>query len=202
MNKIGFFGGTFNPPHLMHKRLALEMKEKAGLSKIIVIPTFVPPHKNVPDLVSGEDRLEMCKRLFTEDFFCVSDTELQRKGKSYSFDTAKQLQTEFPQSQIYMIVGSDMLLTFHQWYRYGELLRLVTLCAASRHGEKGKKALCEYAKKTLGLDEEKGEIIVSDMPPLELSSTEIRRMLKNGDDARHYLGDGVYGYIKEKGLYR
>lgn len=201
MSNIGFFGGTFNPPHLAHKRLALQMKEEAALDKILVVPTFVPPHKAALSLASGEDRLEMCRLLFDDDCFCVSDMELKRKGKSYSIDTLTELRRLYPDDRLFMIIGSDMLLSFHEWYRYRDILDLVTLCAASRDGKEGVKKLSEYALDVLGLDAEKGEIILSEMPPVELSSTQIRSLLAEGKDAEDYLGKSISDYIKKKDLY-
>ena len=201
MSNIGFFGGTFNPPHLAHKRLALQMKEEADLDKILVVPTFVPPHKAVLSLASGEDRLEMCRLLFDDEVFSVSDIELQRRGKSYSFDTLTELKKRYPDDKLFMIVGSDMLLSFHEWYRYRDILKLVTLCAASRDGKEGVKKLCEYAMNTLGLDADKGEIIISVLPPVELSSTQIRQLITQEKSAEKYLGKDVSDYIKKRGLY-
>lgn len=201
MSNIGFFGGTFNPPHLAHKRLALQFKQEAQLDKILVVPTFVPPHKAAPMLADGEDRLKMCRLLFDEDCFCVSDMELQRKGKSYSIDTLTELKKLYPDDQLFMIIGSDMLLSFHQWYRYRDILSLVTLCAASRDGKEGIKKLSEYAFHTLGLEAEKGEIIISEMPPVKLSSTQIRQLISAGESAEEYIGKEVSDYIKKKDLY-
>lgn len=201
MSNIGFFGGTFNPPHLAHKRLALTFQKEAALDKILVVPTFVPPHKVAPSLASGEDRLNMCRLMFREDIFSVSDMELRRKGKSYSFDTLCELKKLYPDDRLFMIIGSDMLLSFHEWYRYRDILKLVTLCAASRDGKEGVRKLSEYASHTLGLDSRKGEIILSELPPVELSSTEIRSLLANGKDAEEYLGKEVSDYIKKRNLY-
>ena len=100
-----------------------------------------------------------------------------------------------------MIIGSDMLLSFHEWYRYRDILDLVTICAASRDGKEGVKKLSEYALDVLGLDAEKGEIILSEMPPVELSSTQIRSLLAEGKDAEDYLGKSISDYIKKKDLY-
>lgn len=201
MSNIGFFGGTFNPPHLAHKRLALRMKEEADLDKILVVPTFVPPHKAALSLAPGEDRLKMCRLLFDDDIFDVSDRELRRGGKSYSFDTLSELRACYPDDRLFLIIGSDMLLTFHEWYRYRDILNLVTLCAASRDGKEGVKKLSEYALNTLDLDAGKGEIILSELPPVELSSTQIRALLADGKDAEDYLGKAVSDYIRKKGLY-
>ena len=201
MSSIGFFGGTFNPPHLAHKRLALQMKEEADLDKILVVPTFVPPHKAASSLASGEDRLNMCRLLFDDEVFSVSDMELLRKGKSYSFDTLTELKKCYPDDKLFMIVGSDMLLSFHEWYRYRDILKLVTLCAASRDGKEGVKKLREYALNTLGLDADKGEIMISVLEPVELSSTQIRQLISQEKCAEKYLGKDVSDYIKKRNLY-
>lgn len=201
MSNIGFFGGTFNPPHLAHKRLALHFQTEAHLDKILVVPTFVPPHKAAPSLAPGEDRLAMCRLMFNEDVFSVSDMELRRKGKSYSFDTLCELKRLYPDDRLFMIIGSDMLLSFHQWYRYRDILGLVTLCAASRDGKEGADKLSEYAFNVLGLDADKGDIIISVLPPVELSSTKIRALLADGKNAEKYLGKEVSDFIKKRDLY-
>ena len=78
--RIGIFGGTFNPPHKGHKRMALEMMRAASLDKILIIPTFTPPHKTAPELAGTKDRMKMCELLFSEDCFEVSDIEIRREG--------------------------------------------------------------------------------------------------------------------------
>lgn len=201
MRRIGIFGGTFNPPHLAHKRLASEMTEKAGLSEMLIIPTFVPPHKEAENLASANDRLEMCKRTFFEEHFTVSDIEISREGKSYTFDTLLKLREIYGGSKLFLVVGSDMLLSFHKWYRYDEILKMATLCAVSREDEESAQKLADYAKNVLGLDASKEEIIISKAEPFELSSTEIRDKLKNGEDVSGLIEENTLSYIKEKGLY-
>ncbi|MGN0467544.1 MAG: nicotinate (nicotinamide) nucleotide adenylyltransferase [Acutalibacteraceae bacterium] len=201
MKRIGIFGGTFNPPHLAHKRLALEMKEKAKLDEIIVIPTFIPPHKAAKDLAGGEDRLKMCKLTFFEDFFSVSDTEIRRQGKSYTYDTLCQLKKN-EEEKFFLIIGSDMLLSFDKWYRYKDILSMATLCAVSRQDDVPLQELRSYAKDVLELDEEKGEIIFSSSKPFELSSTLIREKIKNGEDVSGYIEKNTLEYITQKELYR
>lgn len=201
MSKIGIFGGTFNPPHKAHRYLAKEMKRCAELDKIIIIPTFVPPHKQTTHLQSGSDRLEMCKRNFFESYFEISDIEIIRQGKSYTVDTLEALRKKYPNDELFLIIGSDMLLSFHQWYRYRDILSLATLCVASREDEVSFGTLVEYAETTLGKSREKGEIIISKIPPVELSSTLIRKKIADGADVSDLLCAEVFNYIKEKGLY-
>lgn len=201
MKRIGIFGGTFNPPHLAHKRLALEMLEKAQLDTMLIIPTFVPPHKNANELASAEDRLEMCRRTFCEDCFKVSDIEIRREGKSYTYDTLCQLKEMYKDSKLFLVVGSDMLLSFHKWYRFDDILKMATLCAISREDGEGALMLSAYAKDVLGLNEIKGEIIISKANPIELSSTEIRLKIKAGEDVRTLIEEKTLCFIKEKELY-
>lgn len=202
MKRIGIFGGTFNPPHLAHKRLALEMLEKAQLDTMLIIPTFVPPHKNAKELASTDDRLEMCRRTFCEECFEVSDIEIRREGKSYTYDTLCQLKEMYKGSKLFLVVGSDMLLSFHKWYRFDDILKMATLCAISREGEESADELLLYARNVLKLDESRGEIIISNTSPVELSSTEIRLKIKEGENVSGLIEEKTLSFIKERSLYK
>lgn len=197
--RIGIFGGTFNPPHLGHKRMALEMMKAASLDKMLIIPTFTPPHKNAADLACGKDRLEMCKLLFNEEVFTVSDIELQRKGKSYTVDTVTELKKIYPNDELFLVIGSDMLLSFDRWYRYEDILSAVTLCVATRENEISAENLCNYAEKTLNL--KKGEFIVSEMSPMVCSSTDVREKLKAKEDLTELISNEVKEHIEKFDLY-
>ncbi|MBQ8228078.1 MAG: nicotinate-nucleotide adenylyltransferase [Clostridia bacterium] len=195
--RIGIFGGTFNPPHQGHKKLALEFMSRLSLDLMLVIPTYTPPHKAAPDLASGEDRLNMCKLCFSEDFFKVSNIELLRKGKSYTVNTLQELKEQYPDDELFFIMGSDMLLTFHQWREPDKILDLATVCAATRENGLTKK-LYEYVDKKYSHSEDRFKIF--DFAPVEVSSTWIRnnptKAMKN-----NLINDGVEKYILEKGLY-
>ena len=197
--RVGIFGGTFNPPHLGHKRLAESMLLEAKLDKMLIIPTATPPHKKGSDLASEEDRLSMCRLLFDEDCYEVSDLELKRGGKSYTVDTVKELKKLYPDDELFLVIGSDMLLSFHKWYCYEEILENVTLCVATRESEIPVERLRAYAKETSGFTE--GEIIFSPIKAFECSSTEVRKLLKEDDKAEKFIPGKLYGYISEKGLY-
>lgn len=201
MSRIGLFGGTFNPPHLAHKRLSDEMKEKLSLSEVLIMPTFTPPHKEAESLASSEDRLSMCKLTFSENYYNVCDLEIKREGKSYTVLTLEELKKIYPEDEIYLVIGSDMLLSFHKWYRYEDILSMCTLCVISREDEKTAQALSDYAKNVLQRYEEKGEIVISRSSPVELSSTLIRDRISEGEDVSAFLEEKTYDYIKEKGLY-
>ncbi|MDD6022538.1 MAG: nicotinate (nicotinamide) nucleotide adenylyltransferase [Oscillospiraceae bacterium] len=197
--KIAVFGGTFNPPHKGHLRNAEEFAARLSLDKIIVIPTFIPPHKRAQMLAGGEDRLEMCRRTFVSDKYEISDMELKRQGKSYSYDTLCEVKKEYPDSELYLIIGSDMLLTFHEWYRYEDILKMCRLCVMTRDKSVGADEMKSYAGNILHL--ESNDIVISDQPALEISSTDIRKLIRSKGETNDFLTDGVISYIREKKLY-
>ena len=199
MARIGIFGGTFNPPHLGHKRLALDAFSAAKLDRLIVIPDNSPPHKDSGELVGASDRLEMAKLTFSEDIFFVSDIEIKRSGKSYTYDTLIEIGKQCPGDELFLIIGSDMLLSFDKWFRYEEILSMVTICCMSRESNEPPEMLEQFALRTLGLNE--GDIIISRSEPFEISSTEIRRLIKSGKSAARFLDPGTHDFIIRKHLY-
>lgn len=201
MKRIGLFGGTFNPPHIGHLRLARQAKQQARLDEIIIMPAYLPPHKDAPDLISGNERLTLCALTFADDGFTISDLELRRKGKSYTVDTLRALRRRYPSDELYLIIGSDMLLSFENWYCAQEILSLCTLLVLSRSSDISAATLREHAVHTLGLIEGEGFSIL-DTAPLELSSTEIRRAAAAGEDVSALLTEEAYEYMKAKGLYQ
>ena len=199
--RIGIYGGTFNPPHFGHKKLALELKEKANLDKVIIIPTFVPPHKQGGYIAPSVHRIEMCKLLFTEDFFEVSDIEIAREGKSYTFDTLCTLKEIYPDDELFLIIGSDMLLCFHKWYRYEDILSMVTLCVATRQEDITRQELQNYSSDVLDRNIESDEIIIADFDPFECSSTDVRFHISLGLDIYCFVPKEIDRYIKINLLY-
>lgn len=173
--KIGVFGGTFNPVHLGHLNCLKSVAEQAGLDKMIVMPDRIPPHKQAEDLASSEDRLNMCRLAFA-DIPCVeiSDWELKQEGKSYSVITLRHLKEIYPHDKLFFIMGSDMLLSFEEWYQYNEILSLSALICVARSRED----IDHIEVKAKQLKAEGGEIIIVKTDPFEVSSTEIRQMLK------------------------
>jgi len=138
----------------------------------------------------------MCRLSFEGDRrFSVSDTELRRVGKSYTYDTLCEIKREYPDAELFLIVGSDMLATFDEWYRYHDILMMCTLCAASRkHG-----FVPELEGKFTPEETEKIKFI--EIPVFEVSSTIIRRRISEKESTQGLLADGVRDYIEKKGLY-
>ena len=189
VQKIGVFGGAFNPPHKGHSRLARDFADRLSLSKVLVVPSFIPPHKSAAGLAKAADRLAMCRLAFAEDErFTISSMEIDRGGKSYTYDTLRAIKEQNPCADLYLIVGSDMFLSFDAWYRYKDILKICTLCTAARETDHS-------------LAENPYGAVVSDLPALHLNSTALRAMLKNGEDVKPYVGEKVAAYIKDKGLY-
>lgn len=190
--KIGVFGGTFNPPHNGHVRLAKAAADELKLDKLLVIPSCIPPHKIAAKLADGQERLEMCRLAFGCDpRFEVSPMELERGSRSYTVETLRELKALYPDSELYFIVGSDMLESFDKWYLWQEILSLSVLCAASRE-EGYNPDLSRFGKLA-----ERIKIITLD--PLEVSSTQIRNSA--GEVSPELLDPKVAAYIREHGLY-
>lgn len=201
MADIGILGGTFNPPHNGHIRLAGEFREKLDLDKILLIPTYTPPHKQAKELAGTKDRLNMCSLIAEKaDFLEVSDIEIRRGGKSYTVDTLRELTGEHPENSYFFLMGSDMFLTFHLWREYREIFSLCTICVASRENSSDLERLTSYAKKTFG--EKWTKVRFSPLEPMELSSTQVREALHRGESLRGLVPPEIEQYITERGLYR
>ena len=196
--RIGILGGSFNPPHNGHLYLGRELKNRLQLDRIIVIPAKKPPHKDNIVLAPDNDRLNMCRILFSDSFFSVSDIEMQRDGKSFTFDTLTFLKKMYPRDDLFLLVGADMLLYFDKWYRWQDILKLCTLCAFARDSEHSYGELVAYSRDVL----ENENIIIENVPPLCISSTEIRNKIKNGENAEGLLPKELCDYILNGGLYR
>lgn len=197
MAKIGLFGGSFNPIHNGHINLAVSVKNALELDKVIFIPSGIAPHKSSDEYMPADDRLEMC-RLALEEYsnFEISDYEIRRCGKSYTVYTVRHFKQLYPYDELVLMVGSDMFLTFDQWYEYHEILEKVTLAAISRYGSDLNELykMCE----NLSLF---GKVIVVNAGAVTISSTKIRKMIKNNEDLSCYLNGKVVKYIMLKNLY-
>ena len=197
MKKIAIYGGSFDPPHKGHKLLAENLASVCDAEKVIIIPTALSPFKSSSS-ATAEDRLDMCKLFFKEDLFSISDIEIKRGGKSYTVDTLTQIKAEYPDTELFLFMGDDMLLSFDKWYKHEEILELATIVCACRTENLGKlDNMKEFVKNILKAEE---RVIICESVPFEISSTEIRSSLK--DSANKGLSEDVYNYIQAKGLYQ
>ncbi len=195
------YGGTFNPVHKGHYNCLKTVLDSIELDRIIVLPDRLPPHKSSEGLVSGKERLNMCELAFKDlEKVSFSDWELKQKGKSYSVITLRHFHKKYHDDKLFFIMGSDMLLSFESWYEYKEILRLATLVCVSRENSVTKQLLEEHARKLTS--ENGGEIIIVDAKPFEVSSTQIREMIKKSQDTSCYLDENVVQYISDNNLYR
>ena len=198
MGKLAVLGGTFNPIHQGHIRLAREAIRALDLERVLLIPTWTPPHKESPDLAPSCHRLAMCRLAAQGDpFLEVDDLEIRRRGRSYTIDTVEELRRREPERELVLIIGSDMLLTFHQWRRWREILDQVTLCAACR--QPGIQDQVEAYARNLRREGYRCRLL--NLPPLELSSTQIRQRIACGPFPREWLDPRVARYIQDHNLY-
>ena len=199
MGRTGLFGGTFDPIHSGHVRALKEFIRACALDRTIVMPACVPPHKEFAHTVSDEDRLHMV-RLAVGGLAHVSDYELVKGGKSYTIDTLCHLKSEYPGDELWLYVGSDMLKSMDGgWYRIGDILSLAAVfCISRNEGEAEALSMCaERLASKYG-----AKIVLSQAEPLPVSSTDLRRMIKEGRDVSGYIPAAVAEYIRGRGLYR
>ncbi len=198
--KIGIYGGTFDPPHLGHMEAARAAVVALGLNKLIFIPAKHPPHKNLSaQSAAPEQRLEMTRLM--ADGLClpgitaVSDLELNRPGKSYTVDTLRVLKEQFPQDELWLLVGTDMFLSLQSWYQAEEIMKLAGVAAFARNETDSSEMLnaqSEYLNETYG-----AEVRIVALPEIrEVSSTQVR-----ADKSADGLWPSVWGYILREGLY-
>ena len=198
MERIGIFGGTYNPPHLGHVQAAVYGKNALNLDRLYLIPSYISPHKALPSgSPTPQQRLEMVQLAAAGTDITVSDLELSRGGASYTYDTILALRKAHPDSQLYLMMGTDMYLTLDCWWEAEKLLAMVTPVVFYR-GDKGERERAEEKKQEF---ETKGiTSILLENPVLEISSTQLRRMLVF-DCATPFLNPQVKSYILENQLY-
>ncbi len=193
--KIALFGGTFDPIHTAHLRMAGMLADALSLDTVLFMPTFVPPHKAKGEIAPAEHRLQMCKLATTHDSrFTVSDMEIQRGGASFTVDTLRELQTIYPDAALYLFVGADMFMTLGTWYCAEEILRMVTVCTVPRD-DVSAETLRKHGE-TLG-----GKWYVAEQAVGDISSTEIRARIGKKQSLAGLVPNEVAEYISANGLY-
>jgi nicotinate-nucleotide adenylyltransferase len=198
--KIGVFGGSFDPVHLGHLTIAQDAVEQLELDRLIFVPAAVPPHKQEKRLADGRYRFDML-RLATESnlSFEVSDLELRRGGVSYTIDTISQLQAEHPGADLFFIIGLDSLAELHLWYKIDEILERCTVVPLARGGEDPERVAGE-----IRLSKDWKNRLLQRMihiHEVEISSSEIRMRLAEGLSIRYLVPPEVEMYIAEHGVY-
>jgi len=197
--KIAIFGGSFNPPHIGHIEAARTLVEALKPDKLLIIPASIPPHKELAEnSPSAEERLLLARLAFSEIPEAeVLDIEIHREGKSYTAVTLEELMKLYPGAEFVFAVGTDMLLSFEDWYRFRFLIENMTLAVMPRNDDEHAAILrhADYMRREYG-----ARIICLDHEPRPMSSTDIRALLPRRMGAS-YLTDEVYGRIIRMGDY-
>lgn len=199
MQRIGIMGGTFNPVHVGHLIAAQEVLNEMNIDKIIFIPTGNPPHKNKNEVISPLDRYEMVKLAVKgNDGFKVSDIEIRRSGKTYSYDTLKELHNIYYETQFYFIIGFDTLKEIDTWKNVNDVCSMTDFIVVNRGNN-----LNEIKDEILNKEKKYScKFILVKIPDIEISSTDIRDRIKNNKSIKYLVTDEVEKYIKQKGLYK
>lgn len=203
--KIGVYGGTFNPPHLGHVTAARAVFELLKLDLLLLVPDGQPPHKMLPPgSPSPEQRLEMTRlageQLGLGERVRTLDLELKREGRSYTAETLRQLHQQYPEDELWLLMGTDMFLTLQAWREPGEILSLAGIAAFGRT-EEDTEELFSVQRDYLYRTYPQARIFTLTIPGVvDVSSTELRTMLAQGEGG-NLLPPAVYGYILREGLY-
>lgn len=192
--RLGIYGGTFNPIHNGHIHVLSGSQSQLNLDRLLLIPTCVPPHKQVERELAGDvDRLEMC-RLAVQPYpwIDVDDREIRRGGLSYTSDTLRELKRDYPDAEMFLLMGSDMLLTLERWHESRAIAEMCTVVGFLRPPD----TMEQFQACAAELRQKGWRVRLLDISPFRASSTEIRA----GDFAN--LPPAVAAYIREHHLYQ
>lgn len=199
IRRIGIYGGTFSPPHKGHVEAARAFMKQMRLDYLYVIPTAIPPHKQLESTVDARHRLRMCELAFADvEGVIVSDTEIRRGGISYTVDTLRELSA--PDARLFLLCGTDMLLTLDKWREAEEIFRLCYPIYVRRENDPivSARILSKITEYTERYNAVVRRVVVE---PIEISSTEIRRRLASGERVGEFLPSAVEEYIRRNRLY-
>ncbi len=206
---IGILGGTFDPIHLGHLRLALEVQQSLELDHIRMTPCYQPVHRSQP-AVSAEHRLAMLQQAVElEAALQVDEREIHRHEPSYTIDTLTSLKADFDSTNLCLIMGNDAFLNFTHWHKWEEILEHAHVVVAHRphfnipaHSALDKKFNTRYTQNKKDLfTQPAGKIYFQKITSLEISATDIREQIENDANPRYLLPEAVFEYIRENKLY-
>ncbi|MFD2046131.1 nicotinate-nucleotide adenylyltransferase [Ornithinibacillus salinisoli] len=186
MKRIGILGGTFDPPHIGHLVIAEEVRMALHLEEIWFIPTYEPPHKQEASIEVNK-RLAMLESAISDNTsFHINTIEIERSGKSYTYDTIKSLNNRYSDTEFFFIIGGDMVEYLPHWHKIDELMRMVKFVGVKRPG---------YSLTTPYPIQE------VEIPMIDISSSLIRERLYKNESIRYLVPDSVYTFIKGNHLY-
>lgn len=198
--RLAVLGGTFDPVHYGHLIAAEHARAEVGIDKVIFIPAGAPPHKNVLGVTEGEHRCRMLELAIADNpAFETSPLEVRRPGFSYSIDTMRSLQSVFPDSVIYFIMGADALLTIDTWKDYLQLAALCRFIVVTRPGFVIQRKHPVLAALPEGWWQNMKQV---EIPALDISSTDIRSRVARGKTIKYLLPSQVEQYILQNNLYQ
>ncbi len=194
--RLGVLGGSFDPPHVAHLAIASEACHALGLSRVLFVPAAAPPHKGLGERTSAAVRLEMASLAIDDDLrFTASGIEIER-SLVYTVDMLRALSGRYAEHDLVFIMGSDSLLQFETWHEPEELLSLCSLAVSPRPGDSPEAIAAAVARW--------GEhrVALLDLPPLDVSSSDLRRRVATRRPIRYLVPQRVEQYVLEMGLYR
>ncbi len=197
--RIGIFGGTFDPVHIAHLLLAEQCREQCDLDEVWFVPAGSPPHKENNEISTGKQRREMLDfAIAGHPNFVVKDLELHREGPSYTIETLRQLKATHPDDKFFLIVGADSVRDLHTWHEPEAILEMVTLIRANRPNI----SLPDMTELTQTFSEAAlSKILWVAIPGIEISSTDIRKRVRDNKSVRFMTPRSVEVYIHNNRLY-
>jgi nicotinate-nucleotide adenylyltransferase len=195
--RVGILGGAFNPPHIGHLVCAQEALVQLELERVLFVPVGVPPHRELDYDPGAEVRLEMAELAVADDErFETSRIELDREGPSYTSDTLEQLRSESPKDELFLILGGDQAAALGKWHEPEKVLEQATVAVFERVSW-GRNAIVIKIGRLPGAE----RVRYLDMPLIQVSSSAIRRRVREGAPIRYLVPDKVASYIETKELY-
>lgn len=200
--KIGLYGGTFSPPHKGHISAARNFALQEELDELLIIPAFLPPHKEISSEVSADARLQMCEIAFKDvERARVCDLEIIRQGKSYTYLTLLELSEKYKDAHFSLLCGTDMILSFDTWYHFEDIFKMADIVYMRREEDEEislqlKKKIAQYREKYGAKIRE----LLGDV--LEISSTQLRHSISKGENTSDFLTGETEEYIKKWNLYQ
>lgn len=203
MKKIGLFGGTFDPIHNGHIHIARAFADEQALDMVVFLPAGNPYHKKEEQTrTDAQHRLAMTELAISDDpRFAASDCDIIREGATYTFDTVQIFRQQFPSAQLWWLLGSDSLLQLHTWKKWQTLVSQTHIAVAAREGDNIAQAPRELHG-WIGSALQNGSLHLLQTPMYNISSTEIRRRIRNGEPVSGLIDPRVENYIARNRLYR
>lgn len=193
LERIGIFGGTFNPPHTGHLIVAEHVREVLRLDKIFFVPSYISPHKQAGEEALAFHRLAMVRLAVRGNkFFDFADLEINQRGTSYTYKTVESFHQQFPTGTLFLMMGVDNFVDFRTWKKPEQIIARATVVAMTRPSYKVARTQQQFSDATKFVT----------VPDIQISSTEIRNRVKQGKAIRYLVPEKIEKYIVRHGLYR